>query len=201
MIRLLIVEDQSIVLGALAALLNLESDMTVVATATNGLEALEICKSHQIDIVISDIEMPKMDGLTLAQELSDNHPHVKTIILTTFSKSGYIQRSQSAKVCAYLLKDSPSEALANTVREVSAGKIIIAPELISEVWRASIDPLTKKEKALLIMAHQGINSEDIAKKMNLSSGTIRNYAHSACQKLGATNRVEAANIAYGMGWL
>jgi two-component system response regulator DesR len=201
MIRLLIVEDQSIVLGALAALLNLESDMAVVATATNGLEALEICKSHQIDIVISDIEMPKMDGLTLAQELSDNYPHVKTIILTTFSKSGYIQRSQSAKVCAYLLKDSPSEALANAVREVFSGKVIIAPELISEVWRASIDPLTKKEKALLIMAHQGINSEEIAKRMNLSSGTIRNYAHSACQKLGATNRVEAANIAYDMGWL
>lgn len=201
MIRLLIVEDQSIVLGALAALLNLESDMTVVATAKNGLEALELCKSHRIDIVISDIEMPKMDGLTLAQELSSNYPQVKTIILTTFSKSGYIQRSQSAKVCAYLLKDSPSEELANTVREVYSGKIIIAPELISEVWRASIDPLTKKEKALLIMANQGINSEEIAKKMNLSSGTIRNYAHSACQKLGAINRVEAANIAYGMGWL
>jgi two-component system response regulator DesR len=201
MIRLLIVEDQSIVLGALAALLNLENDIAVVATATNGLEALALCKSHQIDIVISDIEMPKMDGLTLAQELSDNYPHVKTIILTTFSKSGYIQRSQSAKVCAYLLKDSPSEALANTVREVYSGKIIIAPELISEVWRASIDPLTKKEKALLIMAHQGISSEEIAKRMHLSSGTVRNYAHSACQKLAAANRVEAANIAYGMGWL
>jgi len=201
MIRLLIVEDQSIVLGALAALLNLENDMTVVATATNGIEALQACKDNPVDVVISDIEMPEMDGLTLAQELRDNYPKIKTIILTTFSKSGYIQRSQSSKVSAYLLKDSPSEELANTVRDVVSGKIIIAPELVSEVWRASIDPLTAKEKTLLIMAHQGIKSDDIAKKMNLSPGTIRNYAHSACQKLGATNRVEAANMAYNMGWL
>jgi two-component system response regulator DesR len=201
MIRLLIVEDQAIVLSALSALLNLEEDMSVVATAINGKEALVRCAELEIDIVISDIEMPEMDGLTLAHELNSRHPHIKTIILTTFSKSGYVKRSQEAKVSAYLLKDSPSDLLAKTIREVNGGKIVIAPELVSELWRLSVDPLTEKEKTLLIMAHQGVKSVDIAKKMNLSAGTVRNYAHSICQKLGAKNRVEAAAIAHRNGWL
>ena len=201
MINVLIVEDQSIVLGALAALLNLEHDISVVATATNGKQALALCELHQFDIVISDIEMPEMDGLSLARELNEHYPQIKMIILTTFSKASYIQASQSAKVCGYLLKDSPAEALANTVRDVYVGKIIIAPELISELWRASVDPLTEKEKELLKLAYQGNSGDDIAGKMHLSSGTIRNYAHSACQKLGANNRIEAANIAYRKGWL
>ncbi len=201
MIRLLIVEDQKIVLDALTALLNLEEDLCVVATAINGYEALSHCKNMAIDIVISDIEMPEMDGLSLAETLHNNYPEIKTIILTTFSKSGYIKRSQEAKVAAYLLKDSPSDALVDAIRAVNVGKIIIAPELISEVWRSNICPLSKKEQELLILAHQGIKSSDIAKHMNLSAGTIRNYAHSACQKLNAQNRIEAANIAYQMGWL
>jgi len=201
MIRLLIVEDQKIVLEALTALLNLESDLCVVATAINGQEALIQCNKLTIDIVISDIEMPEMDGLSLAENLHKNHPEIKTIILTTFSKSGYIKRSQEAKVAAYLLKDSPSDTLVEAIRDVSIGKVIISPELISEVWRANICPLTNKEQQLLILAHQGIKSVDIAKKMNLSAGTIRNYAHSACQKLNAQNRIEAANIAYQMGWI
>lgn len=201
MIRLLIVEDQKIVLDALTALLNLEDDLCVVATATNGKQALVHCKDMAIDIVISDIEMPEMDGLALAENLHENHPKIKTIMLTTFSKSGYIKRSQEAKVAAYLLKDSPSDALVDAIRAVNIGKIIIAPELISEVWRTNICPLSKKEQALLILAHQGVKSTDIAKRMNLSAGTVRNYAHSACQKLGAKNRIEAANIANQMGWL
>jgi len=201
MIRLLIVEDQKIVLDALTALLNLENDLCVVATAINGQEALVQCNKLVIDIVISDIEMPEMDGLSLAEALHKEHPEIKTIILTTFSKSGYIKRSQEAKVAAYLLKDSPSDTLVQTIREVSIGKIIIAPELISEVWRASICPLTNKEQQLLLLAQQGMKSDDIAKKMHLSAGTVRNYAHSACQKLEAKNRIEAANIAYQMGWI
>ena len=201
MIRLLIVEDQAIVLDALTALLNLEDDLTVVATAMDGKQAIEHCKKTEIDIVISDIEMPIMDGLALAQQLHDDYPKIKTIILTTFSKQGYVKRSQKAKVNAYLLKDSPSDLLVETIKAVNSGKIIIAPELISEVWRNNIEPLNKKEQTLLIMAHQGLKSTDIAKKMNLSPGTVRNYAHSACQKLGAKNRIEAATIAYRMGWL
>jgi len=201
MIRLLVVEDQGIVLSALSALLNLEDDMSVVATAMHGKEALTKCAELDIDIVISDIEMPEMDGLTLAQELTTHYPQIKTIILTTFSKSGYVKRSQEAKVSAYLLKDSPSDLLVKTIHEVNNGKIVIAPELVSELWRSAVDPLTEKEKALLILAHQGVKSIEIAKKMNLSAGTVRNYAHSVCQKLGAQNRVEAAAIAYRNGWL
>jgi len=201
MIKLLIVEDQKIVLDALSALLNLEDDLSVVATATNGIDALTHCKNTAIDIVISDIEMPKMDGLSLADNLHSNHPNIKTIILTTFSKSGYIKRSQEAKVAAYLLKDSPSDDLVNAIRKVDAGQIVIAPELLSEVWRSSICPLSNKEQELLVLAHQGISSSDIAKQMSLSPGTVRNYAHSACQKLNAKNRIEAANIAHQIGWL
>jgi len=201
MIRLLIVEDQGIVLDALTALLNLEDDFTVVATAVHGKEALIHCQNNVIDIVVSDIEMPEMDGLALAQELHDNYPDIKTIILTTFSKSGYVKRSQNAKVNAYLLKDSPSDVLVESIRAVHAGQVIVDPKLISEVWRNSIDPLNQKERELLIMAHQGMNSSDIAKQMNLSPGTVRNYAHSACQKLGTKNRIEAATMAYKMGWL
>jgi len=201
MIRLLIVEDQAIVLDALAALLNLEDDLSVVATAINGREALVHCQNTPIDVVLSDIEMPEMDGLALAQELHDNYPKIKTIILTTFSKSGYVKRSQNAKVNAYLLKDSPSDVLVESIRAVYGGKVIIDPKLMSEVWRNSIDPLNKKERDLLVMAHQGMKSADIAKQMNLSAGTVRNYAHSACQKLGAKNRIEAATMAYQKGWL
>jgi len=201
MIKLLIVEDQKIVLDALTALLNLEDDLNVVATAINGVDALTHCKNMAVDIVISDIEMPEMNGLSLAENLHENYSGIKTIILTTFSKSGYIKRSQEAKVAAYLLKDSPSDELIDAIRAVNIGKIVIAPELLSEVWRTSICPLSKKEQTLLILAHQGIKSSDIAKQMNLSAGTVRNYAHSACQKLDAKNRVEAANIAYQMGWL
>lgn len=201
MIKILLVEDQKMVLGALQALLNLELDLSVVACAEDGDQALAICANTDIDIVISDIEMPNKNGLALAQLLQQQHPLIKTIMLTTFAKSGYLRRALEAKVKGYLLKDAPAEQLAAAVRRVYQGELMVAPELMQEAWQSQADPLSEKERQLLTLAHQGKTSEQIAKLMSLSSGTVRNYAHQACQKLGTKNRIEAANLAFTMGWL
>ena len=201
MIKVLVVEDQAIVRSALAALLDLESNIEVVAEAAHGIAALDICKNTAVDIILSDIEMPEMDGLTLALEVKQRYPQIKVMILTTFSKTGYIKRSQSANVAAYLLKDSPSESLVAAINSVHDGNVVIAPELMSQVWRANIDPLTAREREILVYAQSGCSNRAIALKLHLSAGTVRNYIHSACQKLNAQNRIEAANIAQNMGWL
>lgn len=201
MINLLIVEDQAIVLSALSALLSLESDFNVCATAQNGCEALKLCHLHSIDVVITDIEMPEMDGLMLAEQLSQQWPEIQVIVLTTFSKAGYIHRSQAAHVSGYLLKDSPSELLVGAVRKVLMGEVVIAPELLSQVWRVNIAPLSDKERRILQLAQQGKSSKEMAEQLHLSYGTVRNYSHNACQKLQAKNRVEAVVIAERMGWL
>ena len=200
MINILIAEDQSMVLGALSALLNLEDDLQVVKTANNGNQALELSTQCHLDIVLTDIEMPEMTGIELAQALQKVNHKAKVMILTTFARGGYLRRAMDAGVKGYLLKDASSDSLADAIRKVHQGKVIVAPELITEAW-ADDDPLTEKERKVLRLAAEGKTTEGIAKLIHLSAGTVRNYLSEASSKLGAKNRVEAARIAKQKGWL
>jgi len=199
-IRVLIAEDQGMVLGALAALLEIEGDIAVVAKARNGREALDAITGNHPDVLITDIEMPEMTGLELAGELKRRHIATKVIILTTFARSGYLRRALDAGASGYLLKDMRAEELADAVRRVHRGLRVIDPELAAEAW-SEMDPLTDRERQVLRMAGDGLASNDIASNLNLSEGTVRNYLSEAISKLGAANRVEAARIARAKGWL
>lgn len=203
MISIVLAEDQGMILGALAALLELEDDIQVLFKADNGKKALSFLSSKDapaVDIVITDIEMPEMTGLDLALKLKQSHKQTSVIILTTFSRSGYLRRAMDAGVKGYLLKDSPSEELIVAIRKVHNGGKVIAPELMQEAWMEH-DPLTEKERQALRLAKEGDSTEQIAEKLHLSSGTVRNYLSSASNKLDAKNRIEAARIAHKNGWL
>jgi two-component system, NarL family, response regulator DesR len=200
MINILIAEDQSMLLGALKALLDLEDDFNVVATAPDGIKALELARQQPVDIVITDIEMPNMTGIELAQALHKEANRAKVVVLTTFARSGYLRRAMDCGVKGYLLKDAPSDSLSQAIRQVVDGKIIVAPELVTQAW-SEADPLTDKERKVLRMAGEGMSTEAIAKSVFLSAGTVRNYLSEAASKLGAKNRIEAARIAKQNGWL
>ena len=199
-IRIVIAEDQGMVLGALAALLEIEGDLSVVARARNGKEALQAVLSHKPDVFITDIEMPEMSGLEVAAELQRRRATTRVIILTTFARSGYLRRALEAGASGYLLKDMRAEQLADAVRRVHQGLRVVDPELATEAWAES-DPLTDRERQVLRLAGDGLPSSDIAEKLHLSEGTVRNYLSEAISKLGAGNRVEAARIARVKGWL
>ena len=200
MIRVVIAEDQGMVLGALAALLEIEGDFDVVGRAHDGEEALVICREQKPDVLLTDIEMPRRTGLELAAALRQEKLPTRVIILTTFARGGYLRRALEAGASGYLLKDSPAEHLANAVRRVKAGGRVIDPELAAEAW-GEPDPLTDRERQVLRMAGEGQTSADIASTLHLSEGTVRNYLSEAISKLGAGNRVEAARIARDKGWL
>ena len=200
MIRVLLVEDQGMVLGALAALLGLESDFEVVGTAAGGEKALELLAARTADVMLTDIEMPGMSGLELAAEVRGLHPDTKVMILTTFARPGYLRRALDAGAGGYLLKDSPASQLAEAIRRVYAGGRAIEPELAVAAW-GEADPLTDRERQVLRLAGQGVSSALIATELGLSQGTVRNYLSEAISKLGAGNRVEAARIARDNGWL
>lgn len=200
MIRVVIAEDQAMVLGALAALLEIEGDFDVVGRAQDGEEALEMCREQKPDVLLTDIEMPRRTGLELATALKQEKLPTRVIILTTFARGGYLRRALEAGASGYLLKDSPAEHLANAVRRVRAGGRVIDPELAAEAW-SEPDPLTDRERQVLRMAGEGQTSADIASTLHLSEGTVRNYLSEAISKLGAGNRVEAARIARDKGWL
>jgi two-component system response regulator DesR len=199
-IRVVIAEDQSMVLGALAALLEIERDVSVVGQARNGKEALRITLQQKPDALITDIEMPEMSGLEVAMELKQRGAPTRVIILTTFARPGYLRRALEAGAAGYLLKDAPAAILADAVRRVCAGQRVIDPELASEAWTEE-DPLSDRERQVLRMAADGATSGDIATELRLSEGTVRNYLSEAISKLGASNRVEAARIARVKGWL
>ena len=199
-IRVVIAEDQSMVLGALSALLEIERDIKVVGRAANGKEALELTLKHKPDILLSDIEMPEMSGLEVAAELKQRGSTSRVIILTTFARPGYLRRALEAGATGYLLKDSPSATLADAVRRAHAGLRVVDPDLAAGAWTED-DPLTDRERQVLRLAAEGSTSGDIADQLHLSEGTVRNYLSEAISKLGASNRVEAARIARGKGWL
>ena len=200
-IRVVIAEDQGMVLGALAALLELEPDITVVARAVNGREALDAVHRHKPDVLVTDIEMPLRTGLEVTATLRTECPAVRTIILTTFARPGYLRRALDAGASGYLLKDRPSAELAAAVRRVHNGLRVIDPGLATEAWSAEIDPLSDREREILQQAGEGRSSAEIAGSLHLSEGTVRNYLSEAIAKLGATNRVDAARIARAKGWL
>jgi two-component system response regulator DesR len=199
-IRVLIAEDQAMVLGALGALLGMEPDIEVVGQASDGLVALESIRSLRPDVILTDIEMPQMTGLELAAEVKKRRLPCRVIILTTFARSGYLRRALDAGVAGYLLKDSPSKILASGIRKVYAGQRAIDPELAAEAWSES-DPLTDRGRQVLRFAAEGVTGADIAARLRLSEGTVRNYLSEAISKLGAANRTEAARIARQKGWL
>jgi two-component system response regulator DesR len=199
-IRVLVAEDQAMVLGALATLLEIEEDLAVVARARDGREALALARSERPDVVVTDIEMPEMTGLELALELKELEPRPKVIIVTTFARPGYLRRALEAGVSGYLLKDAPAEELASAVRRVHAGGRAVDPELATEAWGEE-DPLTDRERQVLRLAGDGKPTAAIAGELYLSEGTVRNYLSEAISKLDAANRVEAARIARRKGWL
>jgi two-component system response regulator DesR len=200
MIRVVVAEDQAMVLGALAALLEIQSDIEVVGRALDGREALDLVAAHAPDVLLTDIEMPEMTGLEVAAEISRRKLPVRVIILTTFARAGYLRRALDAGASGYLLKDSPAEDLANAVRRVHAGGRAIDPELAREAWTER-DPLSERERQVLRRAGEGATSAAIAAALGLTEGTVRNYLSDAIAKLGAANRIEAARAAREKGWL
>ncbi len=200
MIRVVLAEDQAMVRGAFAQLLDLQPDVTVVATAGDGAEALAAVAEHRPDVLLTDIEMPGRTGLDVAQELSRRGDTTRVLIITTFARSGYLRRAMDAGVAGYVLKDAPIADLVSALRRVHAGERVVAPELAMAAWD-SADPLTPRERELLREVTTGASNADIATRLNLAEGTVRNYLSTAMAKLGARNRSEAANTARDRGWL
>jgi two-component system response regulator DesR len=200
MIRVVIAEDQGMVRGALAALLDIEADIEVVATAADGHEASRLVGHHKPDIVLTDIEMPGMTGLELAARLRDEARGTRVVILTTFARPGYLRRALDAGAMGYVLKDAPSRQLAESIRRVHAGGRSVDPELAADAW-GEADPLTERERHVLRLAGEGKSGPDIAAELHLSEGTVRNYLSEAISKVGGRNRVDAARIARAKGWL
>jgi two-component system response regulator DesR len=199
-IRVLIAEDQTMLRGALKALLDIEDDIEVVAQAKDGKEALQLAQESKPHVVLTDIEMPSLTGLELARELKSQGSRARVVVLTTFARAGYLRRALEAGVAGYLLKDSPSEKLASAIRSVHAGGRAIDPELAAEAW-AELDPLTDRERQVLRLAGDGRSSAEIADELHLAEGTVRNYLSEAISKLGAKNRIEATRLAREKGWL
>ena len=200
-IRVVLAEDQAMILGALAALLETEADLTVCARTGNGREALTAVADTRPDVLVTDIEMPEMTGLTLAAEVRERHPDTQVVILTTFARPGYLRRALEAGAKGYLLKDRPAAELAAAVRRVRRGERVIDPELAATAWAGEPDPLTERERQILWRAGEGRSGAEIAAELALSEGTVRNYLSEAISKLGAANRIEAARIARQKGWL
>jgi two-component system response regulator DesR len=199
-IRLVLAEDQAMVRGALAALLRLEGDFEVLAEAGDGESAWRAVQARQPDLLVTDIEMPLLTGLELAQRVRDSAPDTRVVVLTTFARAGYLRRALDAGVRGYLLKDAPSEQLATALRQVHAGGRAIDPQLAVAAWGED-DPLTERERQVLRLAGEGVTSGEIARQLNLSQGTVRNYLSEAIGKLGAANRIEAYRAARAKGLL
>lgn len=197
MIKIVIAEDQRMLLGALASLLDLEEDMQVIGRANNGEEAIQLVHLHKPDICIMDIEMPLKSGLEAADELKDFD--CKVIILTTFARSGYFERALQAGVDGYMLKDSPSDELANSIRSVMVGRRIYASELVGESY-GQANPLTDREKEVLNLIADGKNTKEIAGELFLTTGTVRNYVSTIMDKLDVSNRIEAIKRFKEKGW-
>lgn len=201
MIRIVIAEDQGMLLGALRSLLSMEDDMEVVGLAKNGEEALALVEEHQPDICIMDIEMPVKTGLDAAEELHSTSSDCKVIILTTFARPGYFERARKSSVRGYLLKDSPIEELVSAIRTIMDGKRIYAPELVDFVYEDdSENPLTDRESQVLTLVAEGKTTKEIAAELFLSAGTVRNYISTILEKLNVGNRIEAIARFKEKGW-
>jgi two-component system response regulator DesR len=201
MIRVLLAEDQAMVRGALAALLSREPDIAVVGEVARGDEVLAATLATRPDVALLDIEMPGGSGLEAALALRQVLPACRVVILTTFGRSGYLRRAMAAGAVGFLLKDAPAADLAVALRRVMAGERVVDPELALAALAAGDNPLTPREREVLAAALFGASLVDIATRLALSEGTVRNHLSTAMQKLGAQNRMEAARLAEQQGWL
>jgi two-component system response regulator DesR len=201
MIRLLIADDQSLVRGALAALLSLEDDFEVVAEVGRGDEVVGAALAAKPDVALLDIEMPGIDGIAAAAALRSELPSCKVIVVTTFGRPGYLRRAMEAGASGFVVKDIPADQLADAIRRVQAGLRVVDPALAAETLATGESPLTARERDVLVAARSGGTVADIAKLLFLSDGTVRNYLSSAIGKTGARTRVEAARVADQRGWL
>lgn len=201
MIRVLLAEDQAMVRGALSALLSREKDIEVVAEVARGDEVVQTALVTQPDVALLDIEMPGGDGLAAAQALQTALPGCRSVILTTFGRSGYLRRAMESGAVGFLLKDAPASELAVALRRVMAGERVVDPDLALAALSEGNNPLTNREREVLTTALPGLSHAQIAARLALSEGTVRNHLSAAMQKLGAHNRMEAARLAEQKGWL
>jgi two-component system, NarL family, response regulator DesR len=199
-VRVLLAEDQAMVRGALAALLALEDDFEVVAEASRGDEVVPAALDALPDVALLDIEMPGGDGLAAAA-LGEKLPSCRVIILTTFGRAGYLRRAMESGAVGFLLKDAPASELASAIRRAMDGERVVDPGLAAAALSEGVSPLTDREREVLAASEDGATIEDVARKLYLSEGTVRNYLSTAIKKLGTRNRVEAARLAERKGWL
>jgi two-component system response regulator DesR len=200
-IRLLIADDQALVRGALAALLDLEPDLEVVAEVGRGDEVIDAARTSKPDVALLDVEMPGLDGIEAAAALRAAVPGVRVLMVTTFGRPGYLRRAMEAGAAGFVVKDTPATQLADAVRRVQQGLRVVDPSLAAETLVAGTSPLTGRESDVLRAAREGGTVADIAKELHLSEGTVRNHLSAAIGKTGARTRAEAARIALDNGWL
>jgi two-component system, NarL family, response regulator DesR len=200
-IRVLLADDQHLVRGALAALLALEPDLEVVAQVGDGAAAVEAAVARAPDVALLDIEMPVLDGLAATALIRAQAPEVRVLILTTFGRPGYLRRAMDAGARGFVVKDAPAARLALAVREVHRGGTVVDPELAVASLETATSPLTDRERDVLRAGRDGATVAEIAARLGLSEGTVRNYLSGAIGKTGARNRTEAARTAYEHGWL
>jgi two-component system response regulator DesR len=200
-ITVVLAEDQGILRSALTVMLGIESDISVLASAGDGTEALRAVGLHRPAVLITDIEMPQLTGLDLANRVKELYPETRVLILTTFARPGYLRRALDAGAVGYLLKDCPSTEMADAIRRVARGERVIDPGLAAESWSAEAGPLTEREREVLRRAGEGESTAELARTLRLTEGTIRNYLSEAISKVGAHNRTEAARLARAKGWL
>ncbi|HWS36198.1 MAG TPA: response regulator transcription factor [Actinoplanes sp.] len=197
MIRVLLADDQHLIREALAMMLDFEDDLTVVAQCGRGDEVTAAVAAHRPDVIVLDIEMPGLDGLSVAEQL----PGHAMLILSTFARPGYLRRAIAAGVRGFIPKDSSSAELAAAIRRIHAGGRYLDPELAASAMMAGESPLTDRERDTLTLAASGASVADIAARLHLSEGTVRNYLSNAITKLGAANRLTAIHHAQRMGWI
>lgn len=201
MITLLLADDQALVRGAMAALLGLEEDLEVVAEVGAGDEVLEAALRTRPDVAVLDVEMPGLDGISVAADLTRRLPDTKVLIVTTFGRPGYLRRALEAGASGFVVKDTPSGELADAVRTVARGGRVVDPSLATEVVVGGPNPLSDREREVLTEALDGRSAVAIASRVHLSPGTVRNHLSSAIGKTGSSNKVEAARRAQDLGWL
>jgi two-component system response regulator DesR len=201
MIRIILADDQELVRAALTALLELEDDFCVVATVGRGDEVVAAARAHNPDVALLDIEMPGIDGLAAAAVLSEQVPECRALILTTFGRPGYLKRAMEAGAFGFVVKDAPAEQLADAIRRVVAGERVVDPALAASALADGESPFTARERDVLVAARPGATVSEIADRLFLSEGTVRNYLSAAIAKTGARNRAEAVRTADGQGWL
>lgn len=201
MIRLLLADDQAMVRGALAALLGLEPDLEVVAEVGRGDEVVAAAQASQAQVALVDVEMPGLDGLAATQLLRQAMPECRVLIVTTFGRPGYLRRAMEAGAAGFVVKDTPARQLADAVRRVHQGLRVVDPALAAETLTAGASPLTGRETEVLAAARDGGTVADLARKLHLSSGTVRNHLSAAIGKTGARTRAEAVRLAEDNGWL